>query len=329
MIKENNTLLTIAIPNYNGGVYLEKTIKSVLNISDLDSNDVEILVIDNCSNDNSIEVIQRLQKDIGNLRLVINKTNLGRVGNRNRCIELAQGKFLLIEMVWDTIYPISLKDDLLEMEKDNIFIRYSSSQEIPSFKSYTLNTTHKIKLNLSFPFFSCRDDIFATYLWACILKLDIIRNNNILFDDSLTIVSDRKFLYHYLSLVEWGKIVSKKLLHFNTDRNDRATYSKMRFLFYDLIKLFDYYKINNNRKYNKNKLHFILMSEMLSTYFASKIKKQPTDLDLIELNKMRKSIKMWFGYFSLLFIFNPLVRIFFQLNANFFNFKISLFVISN
>jgi glycosyltransferase involved in cell wall biosynthesis len=51
------------------------TIKSCKNL-DLNENELEILVVDNCSTDNSVEVIKELQKTIKNLKLVENETNV-------------------------------------------------------------------------------------------------------------------------------------------------------------------------------------------------------------------------------------------------------------
>ena len=48
--------LTVAIPNFNGGVNLQRAIESCRSI-DLPENDFEILVVDNCSTDDSIKII--------------------------------------------------------------------------------------------------------------------------------------------------------------------------------------------------------------------------------------------------------------------------------
>ena len=67
-------LLTIGIPNYNWEKYIRDTILSCQNI-DVSIDEYEILVIDNCSTDNSVSIIQELQNTIPNLRLVINNKN--------------------------------------------------------------------------------------------------------------------------------------------------------------------------------------------------------------------------------------------------------------
>ena len=58
--------LTIAIPNFNGGMNLQRAIESCRSI-DLPENDFEILIVDNCSTDNSIDVINESKMKISNI----------------------------------------------------------------------------------------------------------------------------------------------------------------------------------------------------------------------------------------------------------------------
>ena len=58
--------LTIAIPTFNGGKNLERAINSCKNIQ-LAPDEYEILVVDNCSTDESISNVKKLRKQISNL----------------------------------------------------------------------------------------------------------------------------------------------------------------------------------------------------------------------------------------------------------------------
>ena len=61
------TRLTIAIPNYNGGKNLLRAIESCQRIS-LPLNEFEILVVDNCSTDNSMTITDELKNKFSNLK---------------------------------------------------------------------------------------------------------------------------------------------------------------------------------------------------------------------------------------------------------------------
>jgi glycosyltransferase involved in cell wall biosynthesis len=51
------------------------TIKSCKNLN-LKKDELEILVIDNCSIDNSVEIVKELQKTMQNLKLIVNDINV-------------------------------------------------------------------------------------------------------------------------------------------------------------------------------------------------------------------------------------------------------------
>lgn len=83
--------VSICIPTYNSGATLAQTLASVVEQS---YPRLEILVVDNASIDNTVEVALRF----GDPRITIhrNVTNIGAEGNFNRCIALASGKYTAI-----------------------------------------------------------------------------------------------------------------------------------------------------------------------------------------------------------------------------------------
>jgi glycosyltransferase involved in cell wall biosynthesis len=95
--------LTIAIPNFNGGNNLKEAIESCQHI-ELQKKDIEILVLDNQSTDDSISIIEKLNKKIVNIRLWQNPTNVGRIGNWNIALEKARGDYLILLFTNDKIY---------------------------------------------------------------------------------------------------------------------------------------------------------------------------------------------------------------------------------
>ena len=67
-------LVSIFIPNYNNGKYLNECISSAINQS---YENIEIIVSDDCSTDNSVAIISSLFK--GKVKLNVNKRNLGSI----------------------------------------------------------------------------------------------------------------------------------------------------------------------------------------------------------------------------------------------------------
>ena len=86
------TRLTIAIPNYNGGENLKRAIISCRNIT-IPVQEYEIIVVDNCSTDNSRNIVNELKNEFPNLIFLQNKENVGRIQNWNVCIEKQKENF--------------------------------------------------------------------------------------------------------------------------------------------------------------------------------------------------------------------------------------------
>ncbi len=104
--------LAVLIPVYNGGKGLIKTILSC-GESGLESGQYEIIVVDNCSTDGWTDNLPVTDHNGAPIRLFMNDANLGRVGNWNRAIEIAEQKefsfftFLFVEDMWLSSTSIS------------------------------------------------------------------------------------------------------------------------------------------------------------------------------------------------------------------------------
>ncbi|MFH0853291.1 MAG: glycosyltransferase family 2 protein [bacterium] len=85
---DSEPLISIVILNYNGLVYLKKTIDSVLKI---EYSNYEIIIVDNGSTDDSVDYIKKFH----NIKLIKNKKNLGFSQGKNIGIEHAQGEYIL------------------------------------------------------------------------------------------------------------------------------------------------------------------------------------------------------------------------------------------
>jgi len=84
-------LVSVVIPMYNSSSYITPTIMSALNQT---YKDIEVLVIDDCSKDNSVEVVNNLAKTDARLRCVPQEKNQGAAVARNRGINEAKGQYI-------------------------------------------------------------------------------------------------------------------------------------------------------------------------------------------------------------------------------------------
>lgn len=96
--------LSVLIPNYNYGRYIGETIESVL---DQQQPDVEIVVADNASTDDSVEVVQAYAAR--NVKLSVNPCNVGFSPNLERVAAMATGRRMLLLSSDDRMRPGALQ----------------------------------------------------------------------------------------------------------------------------------------------------------------------------------------------------------------------------
>lgn len=120
-----NDLVSIIMPSYNTAKYIEKTINCVLEQT---YNNWELLIVDDCSTDNSIEIIKKYVND--KIKLYINEKNSGAAVSRNRALQEAKGRwiaFLDSDDIWETN---KLEKQISFMEDNNYHFSYTNYVEV-------------------------------------------------------------------------------------------------------------------------------------------------------------------------------------------------------
>lgn len=106
-IKQTQKLpkVTIAIPTYNRVRYVKRAVQSALNQT---YKNVEIIVSDNASPDNTVEEVGKFKDE----RLVIIKQvkNLGLAGNFNTCLNKATGEYFILLSDDDYLEPTAIEE---------------------------------------------------------------------------------------------------------------------------------------------------------------------------------------------------------------------------
>ena len=107
-------VVSILIPTYNYAHFLDETINTALAQT---YNDFELLIVDNNSADNTQAVVARYLND-GRVRYYKNETNIGLVGNWNRCLDLARGKYIKFLCADDLWHPTIVEKYVKVMEEN-------------------------------------------------------------------------------------------------------------------------------------------------------------------------------------------------------------------
>lgn len=104
--------LSVVVTNYNYARYIGRCIRSLLNQS-LSRKDFEIIVVDDCSTDESVEILNTFGE---NIRTVVLPKNLGLAASSNHGIRNAQGRYIVRVDSDDYVHPDFLRILLLSFE---------------------------------------------------------------------------------------------------------------------------------------------------------------------------------------------------------------------
>ncbi|KLV66668.1 glycosyltransferase family 2 protein [Citrobacter murliniae] len=121
-MRDNNPILSIAIPTYNRIEYLNELLDNLLKeISVLqDKTSIELIVSDNASTVDVVSVIEKYRLNGLVVKYSRNDVNIGMDGNFHKCFNLATGRYFWMFGDDDLIVEGSLKKiiDILKVRKD-------------------------------------------------------------------------------------------------------------------------------------------------------------------------------------------------------------------
>lgn len=108
-------MISVLITAYNREKYIAEAIDSVLAST---FNDFELIIVDDCSKDNTVEVARKYE--LLDTRLIVykNERNIGDYLNRNKAASYAKGKYLKYLDSDDTMCPTCLERMVYEMENN-------------------------------------------------------------------------------------------------------------------------------------------------------------------------------------------------------------------
>lgn len=85
-------MTSIIIALYNGEKYIEKTIQSLL----VQNAEIEIIVMDDCSQDSSTKIVKQMMLKDSRIKLFNNSHNYGFCKTVNEGIKKALGKYIIV-----------------------------------------------------------------------------------------------------------------------------------------------------------------------------------------------------------------------------------------
>lgn len=121
MTKER-PLVSIVVPVYNAEKFLADTIGSVQTQT---YDNWELLLVDDCSSDKSVGIIEKYQKDDKRIKLISMKHNSGAALSRNAGIDKATGQYLAFLDADDLWAKNKLETQIAFMQKNDYAFTYT------------------------------------------------------------------------------------------------------------------------------------------------------------------------------------------------------------
>lgn len=192
MIKYKN-LVSVVIPTYNRKTMLIRLLEGILNS---DYKNVEIIIVNDNSTDDTLNVIAGKYKKFKNIRIVTNKKNLYTAGSRNKGAMMANGKYIFF-IDDDNVVTKKLISSLVEVmntdenigEVGPIMYYYQNKKRI--FWAGTRRNMITTKTN----FLVNRKLLPKKNIWetddvlnAFMVRADVVKKNRISFVENLGIM---------------------------------------------------------------------------------------------------------------------------------------------
>ena len=117
--------VSICIPVYNAENTIVDTLYSAINQT---YKNIEILIIDNCSEDNTVSIIKNIEDD----RIVFfqNDTNIGMTANWNECIKKSTGEYIHFLCADDYIDPECIEKKIAAFNRDEEIVLVTSARDV-------------------------------------------------------------------------------------------------------------------------------------------------------------------------------------------------------
>ena len=123
----SKVLVSIITPTYNSEDYVDATIQSVC---DQTFTDWELVVVDDCSTDSTVERVRVWQKADSRIKLLCNPENLGPGPTRNRAMQASEGRYIAFLDSDDIWLPNKLTVQLAAMRSAGAVFSFTSYEMI-------------------------------------------------------------------------------------------------------------------------------------------------------------------------------------------------------
>ena len=236
--------VSVIIPVYNSEKYLQRVI---LSLKEQTLKEMEFIFVDDCSTDNSLNILYEFEKIDPERVLVIKlDENLGPGGARNAALQYTSGEYIAFadsddymdKNMYELMYEKAKEDDY-----DIVDCGYYRERKNKDMYLWSKSMEGEVTLEKRVMMF-----ITCGFLWSKLYKSDVIRNSGIQFIERLQ-YEDVDFLNRLYCRIHKVGIFDKPLYHY-CNNEDSFTNKGKRNGFFKINDIFSSKYLDNMRREN-------------------------------------------------------------------------------
>lgn len=209
---------SIVVPVYKVEKYISKCLESILSQT---FSDFELICVDDCGGDKSLEIIKDFAQNDNRIKVLENEKNSGVAYSRNRGIDEASGKYLMFIDSDDWIEPQTLEviyKTFQEIDANSIiYDGYYFDEDVQKRRSGSIINCNRGYLEYT-PNTICQGSDYLLKAY----KTDSIKDNNIYYPVGINF-EDGEFYFKYFSLNPKTYIIDEKLYNYRVREGSIVT----------------------------------------------------------------------------------------------------------
>ncbi len=270
--------ISVIIPVYNVDKYLDDCIKSLMKQS-IGFENLEVIMVDDCSTDNSSMIMKRYEHQCENVKCIYLKENSGSAGKpRNEAIKIASAEYLMFldsdDLFYENACEILLKT-IKEKEVDLVSGYYIVFEETDGYDD-NIFVGKDIKEKVYLMPEDLKDITeLKNGFWCKIYKKNVIVQNKIEFPENI-IGQDSVFFWRYLFKVNTLYYISVPVCKYRQrKKNDKSvSYELIKKHFDDILEsmrlikeLFDENGLENEIKFVFKEINEYYINQLIESDF--------------------------------------------------------------
>lgn len=208
--------VSVIMPVYNGERYIREAIKSILNQT---YKNFELLIIDDCGQDKSMDIVRAYAKIDDRIRIIYNRSNKGIAYSRNVGLDVCDGEYIAI--MDDDDYAFNYR-----LSKQVEFLDNNPQYDVVGGKAKWIDGEGRVikpeidllkdekKIKTMFLFFNIFNNSEVMF------RKEIVDKYNIRYEDGLLGMEDFKFWIRVSKISAISNIDDLILLHRMTPNNE-------------------------------------------------------------------------------------------------------------